>query len=43
VFYITKSGGGIFGGKTDIGKARILDGALAIIKPHSGRDIEKIE
>ena len=43
VFYVTKGGGGMFGGKTDIGKARNLDDALAIIKSHSGRDIEKIE
>ena len=41
VFYVTKSSG-MFG-KTDIGKARNFDDALAIIKSHSGRDIEKIE
>jgi hypothetical protein len=37
VFYVSKSNG------TDIGKARNLDDALAIIKSHSGREIEKIE
>ena len=41
VFYVKK--GSVWGSGTDIGKARSLDDALAIIKSHSGRDIEKIE
>ena len=36
-FFVTSSGG------TDIGRAKSLDDALAIIKPDSGRDIEGIE
>ena len=40
-FYVTKSSG--WGGGTDVGKAKSLDDALAIVKSHSGRDIEKIE
>ena len=41
VFYVRKGGG--WGGGTDIGQAKSLDDALAIIKSHSGREIEKIE
>lgn len=33
----------VWGGGTDIGKAKSLEDALAIIKSHSGHDIEKIE
>lgn len=40
-FYVTK--GSVWGSGTDIGKARCLEDALAIVKSHSGRDIEKIE
>lgn len=41
-FFAYKGSASIFGGKTHIGTARSLEDALAIIKSHSGRQIEKI-
>jgi len=50
LYYVSDSGGTVYvykgsvwGSGTDIGKTRSFDDALAIIKSHSGRDIEKIE
>ena len=39
-FYVKQ--GSVWGSGTDIGQARSLDDALALIRSHSGRDIEKI-
>ena len=40
-FYVKQAGG--WSGGTSIGQTRSLEDALALIKSHSGKDIEKIE
>lgn len=49
LYYVSESSGTIYvykggdwGGDTQIGKARSMEDALALIKSHSGRDIERI-
>ena len=41
--YVYKADEGLFGGKTQIATARKIEDALAIIKNHSGREIDHID
>lgn len=49
LYSTSESGGTIYvykgsgGGKTQIGKVKQFEDALAVIKSHSGKDIERIE
>ncbi len=49
LYYVSESSGTIYvykggglGGDTQIGKTRTMEDALALIKSHSGQDIESI-
>lgn len=44
LYYVSESSGTIYvyKGSTDIGKTKTMEDALALIRNHSGKDIERI-